>query len=478
MKRNNWLAMTLILMLLLGVLTGCKASSDSSGEENSHSNTNELWIETTPPEKRMTDKEKAFYLFNENLESFSSYTVDMTLSATGTMQGMPFSVTGSGKLIVIDTPTEVFYYDDAIERIDVGNGTAVQDMVVKSGYVNGKMFSYQSVNGEADGVYSELTDSDWRAYAKEKEEDEALTLSNEMVGNAALTVTAEGYTATFTDFTEKGLSKIKRAYGDMSSVIGDDPSDIEITISVDAWKKPLCMTVAFLYEAETGTNAPTFVIEGVYRDVNRTAPIAVDLSGYRNVGDLRVIERAERALGKIMEASAATWKSYESCVMSSGGTQVSSSDVTVNASFTDGKDGYRFSLTDSDGGKARYENGVMYSQSAGQKEQSASCDEQAARSYLNDTYLDFAELTVHKASGVTKTESGYEITLSDVDLSMFDSMLEGGNQIDDLLGVVTVEWKEGKLAYLSYEISFELITQQGTFSVKYLKNITSIQYTE
>lgn len=478
MKRNNWLAMTLILMLLLGVLTGCKASSDSSGEENSHSNTNELWIETTPPEKRMTDKEKAFYLFNENLESFSSYTVDMTLSATGTMQGMPFSVTGSGKLIVIDTPTEVFYYDDAIKRIDVGNGTAVQDMVVKSGYVNGKMFSYQSVNGEADGVYSELTDSDWRAYAKEKEEDEALTLSNEMVGNAALTVTAEGYTATFTDFTEKGLSKIKRAYGDMSSVIGDDPSDIEITISVDAWKKPLCMTVAFLYEAETGTNAPTFVIEGVYRDVNRTAPIAVDLSGYRNVGDLRVIERAERALGKIMEASAATWKSYESCVMSSGGTQVSSSDVTVNASFTDGKDGYRFSLTDSDGGKARYENGVMYSQSAGQKEQSASCDEQAARSYLNDTYLDFAELTVHKASGVTKTESGYEITLSDVDLSMFDSMLEGGNQIDDLLGVVTVEWKEGKLAYLSYEISFELITQQGTFSVKYLKNITSIQYTE
>ena len=92
--------------------------------------------------------------------------------------------------------------------------------------------------------------------------------------------------------------------------------------------------------------------------------------------------------------------------------------------------------------------------------------------------MDFAELTVHKASGVTKTESGYEITLSDVDLSMFDSMLEGGNQIDDLLGVVTVEWKEGKIAYLSYEISFELITQQGTFSVKYLKNITSIQYTE
>ncbi len=476
MKRSNWLAMTLILVLLLGVLTGCKASSDSSGEENSHSNTNELWIETTPPEKRMTDKEKAFYLFNENLESFSSYTVDMTLSATGTMQGMPFSVTGGGKMIMIDTPTELFYYEDATEHFDIGNGTFVQDIVMKSGYVNGKMFSYQSSDGETDGVYSTLTDAEWRAYEKEKTEDEDLILSEELVGSVTLTTTEEGYTATFTDFTEKGLSEMDNAYGDLSSVMGDDPSDVVLTISVDAEKKPLSMTVQFLYEG--GTDAPTFVMDGIYRDVNQTKSIAVDLSGYRNVGDLRVIERAERELGKITEASAATWKSYESCVMSSGGTQVSSSDVTVNASFTDDKDGYRFSLTDSKGAKARYENGMMYSQSAGQREQSSACDEQTARSYLNDTYVDFAGLSVHQASGVTKTENGYEITLSDVDLSMFDSMLEGGNQIDDLLGVVTVEWKEGKLAYLSYEISFELITPQGTVSVNYLKDIASIQYTE
>ena len=474
--------MTLILVLLLGVLTGCKASSDSSGEENSHSNTNELWIETTPPEKRMTDKEKAFYLFNENLESFSSYTVDMTLSAAGVMQGMPFSVTGSGKLIVIDTPTEVFYYDDAIERIDVGNGTAVQDIVVKSGYVNGKMFSYQSVNGEADGVYSELTDSDWRAYAKEKEEDEALTLSDEMVGSVTLTVTAEGYTATFTDFTEKGLSKMKRAYGDMSSVIGDDPSDIEITISVDAWKKPLCMTVAFLYEAETGTNAPTFVIEGVYRDVNRTAPIAVDLSGYRNVGNLRVIERAERELGKIMSASAATWECYESREIWQGATQLSASDVTVNASFTDGKDGYRFTLTDSKGGKARYENGVMYSQSAGAQEQSMTCTEQAARSYLNETYVDFAKLNVHRVFEVKPTQNDYKIILSDVDLSNFDAILSAfsatENDVRNVWGFVSVKIKDGNLAYLFYRVNFDILTSQGTISVDYVKEIVPIQYTE
>lgn len=479
MKRSNWLAMTLILALLLGVLTGCKTSPDPSGEGTSHSNTNEPWTETQPPQKsfeEMTDKEKAFYLFNAAEDNCSSCTVDMTISATGVIQGMPFSMTGGGKMISIDTPTEVFYYEDATEHFDVGNGTLVLDLVMKTGYANGKMFSYQSSDGETDGVYSTLTDAEWRAYEKEKSEDEDLILSEELVGSVTLTTTEEGYTATFTDFTEKGLSEMDNAYGDLSSVMGDDPSDVVLTISVDAEKKPRSMTVQFLYEG--GTDAPTFVMDGIYRDVNQTESIAVDLSGYRNVGDLRVIERTKRALGKITEASAATWEGYASCVMSSGETQVSSSDVTVNASFTDDKDGYRFSLTDSDGGKARYEGGMMYSQSAGQAEQSVSCDEQAARSYLNDTYLDFAELTVHKASGVTKTESGYEITLSDVDLSMFDSMLEGGNQIDDLLGVVTVEWKEGKIAYLSYEISFELITPQGTVSVNYLKDIASIQYTE
>lgn len=481
MKRSNWLAMTLILVLLLGVLTGCKTSPDPSGEGTSHSNTNEPWTETQPPQKsfeEMTDKEKAFYLFNAAEDNCSSCTVDMTISATGVIQGMPFSMTGGGKMISIDTPTELFYYEDATEHFDIGNGTFVQDIVMKSGYVNGKMFSYQSSDGETDGVYSTLTDAEWRAYEKEKIEDEDLILSEELVGSVTLTTTAEGYTATFTDFTEKGLDEMNKGYGDMSSVMGDDPSDVVLTISVDAEKKPLGMTVQFLYEG--GTDAPTFVMDGIYRDVNQTKSIAVDLSGYRNVGDLRVIERAERALGKITEASAATWECYESCTIWQGETQLSFSDVTVNASFTDGKDGYRFSLTDSDGGKARYENGMMYSQSAGQKEQSASCDEQAARSYLNETYVDFAGLSVYQASSVTKTEQYDEITLADVDLSKFDAILVSFSeeQVRNAQGFVVVELKEGKLAYLSYQVYFEILTPQGTVSVNYLKDIASIQYTE
>lgn len=484
MKRNNCLAMAVILALLLGVLTGCQATSDPSGEETKKADTNAPWVETQSPQKsfeELTEKEKAFYLFNDNLESYSSYTVDMTISATGVIQGMPFSITGGGKMISIDNPTEVFYYEDANEHIDIGNGTLVQDIVMKSGYANGKMFSYQSADGEQDGVYSALTDAEWRTYMAEKEEaDDDLTLSDELVGSVTLTTTEEGYTATFTDFTEKGLSEMNKGYGDMSSVMGDDPSDVVLTISVDAEKKPRSMTAQFLYEG--GTDAPTFVIDGIYRDVNQTKSIAVDLSGYRNVGDLRVIERAERAIGKIAEASAATWECYESCTVWQGETQLNVSDVTVNASFTDGKDGYRFSLTDSKGGKARYEGGLMYSQSAGQAEESAACDEQAARSYLNETYVDFAELSVHGASGVTKTENGYEITLSDVDMSEFTPILSvfsaTENDVRNAQSFVAVELKDGNLAYLSYQVHFDLITPQGTVSVGYLKDIASIQYTE
>lgn len=440
----------------------------------------------------LSDREKAFWLWNnleETTDSISetlqSYTVGMTVSARGEVQGMPLVVSGGGTLRAVRTDDEVFYYEETTEHMEMGNGQYKQDVVLKSGFVDGKMFSYQSTDGEGRGVYSEIAAADWMAHMKEKNKDSVLTLSEKTVQDVTLTTSEDGYEAKFSSFTQEGLAEVKRAYGSLESLMGTAPSDVEITIATTAEKLPLRMKICFVYDENADGDAPEMIIEGTYTDLNQTEPVSVSLDGYTKVSDLRVVERADRALDRLKKASAATFLCTEACTVYQGTREIADSSATIDISFFDDVEGYRFVVEDSLGTKIRYEKGKQYIQQQGLSMQEVACTEFAARSTIEQQYIGFAKLSAYNTAQIMEEGDGkYVVYLVDVnlDVAAFASILKAlsatEKNVKNAQANVALEFEDGELKSLTYSAFFDIVVSQGTCSVTYYKDMKNISYTK
>ncbi len=517
MNRNTkkWVLLFVSALLLLSLLTGCfmapeaepetnqniNENENNGGSENSSAGTNDDKenrdqenssddtnddIEPDGTEnsfESMSDVEKACYLWNNEQKQYSSCTAEMEFVGQGEMQGLPFAYSGRGMLYMNKTGGKVFYYEDMVAQLNVNNGNYVQDVAMQSGYADGKMFSYQKIgDGEGEGVYSVLSDREWLDYFNERYETTNLKLSNKMANSITLTETQTGgYKVTASSFSKNGLAAMQGVYGNLASVMGGNPIDIELDFEVDANKRLKSAEICFLYESNQGEEASSLVIRAEYRDFNKTEPFAVSMSGYRNVGDLRVIERVETVINKLNAATNASLECYEACVILLDGQTMSKDEVTIEVNYSDGNGGYTFVVEDSEGNKVRYKNGKQYITQAGQPEQEQACDELSAKLYIENHYVAFAPLDSYNVANVTKNGKEYCIALEEVDLERFSPILEAlsvtENEVKSAQGNVFVQVTNGKLISLDYEVLLEIDCAQGTVSVEYVKQIQSIQYT-
>lgn len=490
-RMTRLLAALLVLLLLLPVLFGCVEDQESVEVDESDPTQNEQndpktdggndpetppasGTQTTPFAEK-SEKEKALHLWNVNRsepQGVDSFTMTAEITGEGVMMGMPFTVSGSGLSVFagLKDTADLFYYSEVNERINVQNGSFVSETVLKDGFADGRMFAYQEVDGDGDGVYSRINASDWKTYYQEKNEDSNVKLLSEHVRNATFTEAAESYTATLTEFTDSGLAAIKKAVGsDMSQVMGSPFVQVEVSVTTDKSFLPVAMSMTLLFEAETGEDTPFLEMAYTYGSYNETKAPSVNLAGYRVVSDLRVLERIDKAIDDLKSASSAQLEFFQLCSLWQGDLVVNEAESQVSVEFANSKNGYRFDLRDGEGVRSWYANGIQYVQHPGQTVQQNAAAELAAKSHVENNYIDPGHFSIYNVSNVLEENGDYNVIVSETDLSPYAEIIAAFSATEDDVRnkqssfVITME--DGALTCYAYYVYFEVVTAQGTYAV-------------
>lgn len=489
MMKKFW-CMLLCLCLLMGVLVGCTTPPVGGDAETTEDDGNGGGGASQKPAEKtfeeMNDKEKALYLWNRRVNedemTKGEQMAKLSASAEGEMQGLPFVMSIVGTIQMRYDGNEFFYYEDASERVNVNNGQYTTDIVIQNGYADGKMFSYQENDGDGRGVYSSLSAKDYVAYLQEKTEDGKMELTAAMVGEYTLTATEEGgYEVTMSALTAEGMKTLKNTLGDLSTVMGGDLTSVEIDFAVDKALNPTVMEIHCSYEAEEGKDVPTLEMKMEFVKIDELTEWAeVSLAGYHDVGDLRVIDRLERAIKEAKGASTGSLTALESCVFAQGDRVLSENTVTEDVTFSNGKEGYRFAIEDSNDSIVSYENGKVVIKQAGQADQTQDWDKMTAKRFFENRYFVFGDFNAYRVGTAEQKGNDISISLSDVDMSIFSSLFEAAqvseSDAKNVKGTITATVTDGKLVSVRYDVSFQMSDSHTTYDVTYVKQISDVTY--
>ena len=495
------LSLLLSLLLMLSIFVGCAPDSadedETKGAESTQafteSETTEEEETTATPKKtfeEMSDTEKAFYLWNDSsiLETKTSYQTDMTMSISGTMQEIPFTMTGSGTTKVIMSENEAFYYDSAEETIDVGDGMYVSEIVLERGYADGKFYSYQSEDGDDKGVYADVSKEDWVSFFKESLEDDDLILSSLLVKNTSFKETSDGYEIAFSGFTKQGLYEVEsKLLGESSSaIIGKSPSDIELKTQFGKDMLPKKLTIEDVYEYAVGENRPELTMEATFSLYDGVRSSSVNVTGYRQVTNLLEAARIENYFGKLDAAKEASFDYAKQLIQTLDREILDDSIANYRVSCANKENGYTFLIDAEEGNDLLYSDGQLKQIQNGSTAQTVSLEEFQARSTI-EGYYDPASFNMLDAESVTVTNSGIstrvEVTLAEVDLSSFGAIFDAyGFTIEELEwveGTYVVELKNGKIVGVRYVVEFGLQYQNsGELSFECIQTVGNLTYTE
>lgn len=493
------LSLLLSLLLMLSIFVGCAPDPADEGETKEAESTQESTEsetvkeeETTAAEKtfeEMSDTEKAFYLWNDTsiFDQKTSYQTDITMSISGTMQELPFTLTGSGTTKVIMSENEAFYYDFAEETIDVGDGMYVSELVLKKGYADGKFYSYQSQDGDEKGAYADVSKKDWVRFFKENLEDDDLILSSLLMKNIAYRELSDGHEITFSGFTKWGLYELEsKMLGGSSAIIGKSPSDIELKMQFGKDMLPKKLTIEYVYEYAGNENRPELTMEAVYSHYDEVRASSVNVTGYREVENFLEAARVEAYLGKVDAAKEASFKYHTELVQVLNDQTLDETSVSYDVFYTNQENGFSFWVDAVEAQDYLYSDGQLTVLQNGSVVQSYSLDELEARSTI-EGYYDPASFNMLDAERVTVARSGsssrMEITLAEVDLSRFQSIFDAyGITIEELEwveGTYIVNQIYGQIVGIEYSVEFGLQYQgMGELWFYYGQTVKNLTYTE
>jgi hypothetical protein len=473
----------LALLLCFALLvTGCKDPLDPSAE-NSPAGTpsTEQTPPTgqTPPNKQpsaansfeqLSAKEQAFYLLHyEPLSdnTLSSYTIDMQLSISGSAMGLATTASSQHTLKVCRPSSgDLFYLQDATTSIHMSQGNFSQTITQQSqeGYANGKMFSacQSSADEEDYAVFSHITAADYLRHREAMENDASI---QDLNSADCTTVTCEkvtgGYKAQLSGFTAAGLEKMAPMWRDMTDLFGAQVADVHLTLSVDEELMPQSLHLELSFAlAATPTQMQ---INATYSGYNTTTPTAPNLSSYREIADLRVVDILEKAFS---EAEDAKNLSFDFAANFDGNALGNSTQESeVNVSFLNGV--YSFFVDETINGSTRitqYANGKIKQTTNGGSAAQQDITDGDARRWIHD-YIQPVSLDLAMISEVSAPGNRYTVRMDKADPTYIVRLLSAyGVSEEDVTAraMLTVRLQEDGSLYAIEYLIMGKVTISGT----------------
>ncbi len=432
-----------------------------------------------------TNEEKAIFLWNKMYDEdfdVSSYTTESTVSLVTQIMGYRMSADGTIKLRVVkgsDT-TQPFYLQETVTRSQMGEGMDMVEFTetAKKGYADGKIFEYMSDDESKNGVYAAHSADEWETYyALTSGADETLAPTVEMGDCETVTFEwiSEGYRVSFSGFTEEAMKAIGGALGEMMYLFDQDPIDVTMSATFRHDLLPIQMQLALVFDE--GESASSFTMQADFKDFNNTEPITVNMSSYRDVGDLVAFAQIIDKQNQLIDAKSASYL-FKSVTEVTDPNNVKDTVIeTYDISSKNTEEGYSFVVEDSYGTRTTYANGV-YEMDGFPMDMTDVEAKELLRMTVEPIALDAALL-----SHIEETEDGYCATLTSCDLSMFFDVLWQFDVTEEDIREIRVSYKngeQGRFGTLTYSVTLRLYSVElgGVVHVSYTATTQHVTMTK
>lgn len=402
---------------------------------------------------RMEESERAvefMKILDKNMESKKSSTSDITMDMTMELYGVEVKATVTGTVVTGNAGTEDYYtISDSLTTIEMAGETT--EISAYEGFYQGKMFSSNTQDDEsAVKLWSSISAADYEAFKVENSSTtvmDDISLVVECDTKTCVQNEDKTWTATYTDYTDKGLEFFDGMLDGFSTLLSDvHVADVVMTINASEALCPTVMEFEFVFElgenADPDTKLPEITGKVTYRDIDTTQPSEVDFSDYTEVADLRVPKIMKKSLTDFLNADKGEFEvNISTEITYAGQSQVTSEKDT--GSFEVTEDGYTYNMTvmsDGESYRISYGNGKQTVSAEDLDQTTDTTDTEAKDSIAS--LLDPVSFNVSDARNIelvadrsNEDVSVYLVTLDDAYTSEYEEALGG----IDLDGTATIE---------------------------------------
>ena len=439
--------------------------------------------------------ERALYLWNglfeesEISDMVSSATQNMDIILRGTMQGYTVSSDTSTKSLLIDGSGAIrpFSYAEGESTTVISDGetTHTTTTLIKSGYANGKIFAYYADENGANGIYASHSPAQWEAYQAAALADAALNpiIREDFCENKSFLFVGRNYKAEFSGFTDEGMDALCRALGMEEMPIDETPTDLLVTATFRRDLLPTEMKITLVFDEAEGDNPPACEVVMLFCDYNATEPIAVDMSGWRDVGSMLTAQRVFRQRDALREASVASFEYECSIRIHQNGEYVTGGTTTYQGLHSNAEDGgYAFYLESPTGDlRYSYANGIYEIEGSANDDGRYGLTDEEARAFM-DPFFDPMGMERYWVRNATRYEHTADIVDHTLTLKTCDSewladrlAMLNATEADVaymLLTATCIEDADGNLTMLSYKLS---VTFFSGYSLDYIVTLQNIE---
>ena len=474
--KKFWLklwTMLLALLLALGSLTSCT-------------------IVKTAQLNSMTEDERADKLFefvDTQMTEVTSYTQKMKLTLTATVQRKNLEIEASTKTDYLYTRRDGYLEITESEMETHLDGTRQLTQKTMEGYQDGKMFyGIESKEGDKETknyLYSEITAEDYQTYKQEKTDLE-FDLSWNFAASCKTKSCAKNedgsWTATYSEFNEEGMKNLGKMFQSLEQLWGDEItlSDVKVTLKTDKKFYPTQMEFTPIFEGNKDTDEedlPTCTVQVDFSNINGLKDYEkLDLSDYKQVDDLRILDKIEQAVNDFVDLDDATFKLETEQTEKNGYSTKNYTESDIGT-IKNTDNGFAYDLSIEAANYTitiNYKNGNSQTtvKQKGKQDNSYTTqltDTQAKKqikSLFTPSSLDRKSIT-----SITSNNNGvYTITFSDADVDLSNIKKQIISKTLDKSSTITVTFKDGKLVSYVYNITVSAKLDGG---IKYSLNYTA-----
>ena len=405
--------------------------------------------------------EKIWTTLKTNMDELSSYKAKISIDMTVYSGETAVKGTGDGFLIeVARGDAENYYYMQSLtttvdsESIDVKK--SVKDI---EAYYDGKHFI---IHGEGEGsehkIYGESTAEGFIKYISGRD-DFSFDLSTSQ------RIERKGRTLTFSDFPKYVISDISREFGVDAAQLGIKVKSLSVNVTYNKDMLVTQMDYSFVFEANDEGRASALSARVEYSQHNSAEREYINspLSAYTKIEYFSEIRDAVIELERLKTSEEQT---LNMSVMQHLNVDGSSRSYDESDKITYGgrKGGFFYDIEATVGKQTMsisYDDGKRVIESGGTPEESDQTEAEA-RAYIEELLLS-GRFNLKNVVSVTKDPDDiggtqiYMLTLGDFDTSSYQSLAAsvGLSSYENFKHQMTIQFKDGKLRYISSSISFE-----------------------
>ncbi len=414
---------------------------------------------------KMDEDERAVKLYelaDETLNDIESYTIEMYMLVSATIENISLSVSADGEMKYSNINGDDMAYLETTTTNMTVSGSGVNENesnTAISGYYDGKMFVSNKSKDSVQKLWSPSSAEQYREYLDSKSDDDIEFEVEHFSEREAERKDDGSWKIELSGVNAEGMADMIDMLHGIDEMFGDsyELRDVEVSMRLDQKYRPESLDVSYIFEAASNkvvAAAPTVTVEAEYKDFDQTEIEAPDLSGYVETYDLAVVDKVLDGFDKLtsfeerVDFTASNLFRVNDAIT---GTQYSRDSYKyVGSAYYQLDDDFRYTLKmqDADVASSNAGNTMVYSYADGKQVitlgdgaiySTNTCTDYEAKLFIEE-FINCSNFSMSVVKDIAQRgENKYEFTLVSSAVDDLKSEIEStGAQVSSVTAVLTV----------------------------------------